>query len=119
MAGSHSVNVDLDRHLGTQLVRNVGVGMTHNTVLDGEKSEYSSHAQEVREFFFAPAWIKKRINEDAGIMGEAADAYKEFVERAGAWVEYEETDGWENWGSVYKMMEEGTARPDKAYILKP
>jgi hypothetical protein len=53
MAGSLAVELDLDKHLGKNLMRNIGVGLTHNTAMSGRKI-LSDHANEVREFFFAP-----------------------------------------------------------------
>ncbi|GMI43564.1 hypothetical protein TeGR_g6594 [Tetraparma gracilis] len=125
MAGSHAVNVALDKVLGQKLVRNIGVGMTHNTVVGGDRSELSEHAVATREFFFAPAWIKKRIGEDRDIVNvAAAEAYAKFVGKSEElrWLDYQVTEGTEKWADVYNVFAGvggKKVQPSDAHILKP
>ena len=107
MAGSHEVNVSLDKHLSTSLLSNIGVGLTHNTVLTGDAKDLSENARAVREFFFAPSWIKKRVAEDPTIVSEGvATAYASFVAHSDAkrFLTYEQAAGVPEWGKVYAMF---------------
>jgi hypothetical protein len=122
VAGSHAVNVELDCHFGESLLRNIGVGLTHNTVTSCGQDELSDHARATREFFFAPKWIKKRMAEDPTIVSEkAANAYENFVAESDnkSWLTYEASEGIGKWGMVYEMFSTDgkNVPPTKAYIL--
>lgn len=117
MAGSHDVNLAIDKHFGINIVENVGVGMTHNTVLFGDKSALSEHARAARTFFFAPAWIKRRIAEDATIMESAAASYIKFTATSDEkqWLEFNTTMAIEE---VYAASESNSVNPNTGLITR-
>ena len=122
MAGSHSINVALHNHFHNNLIRNVGVGLTHNSLAPGS-DDLSHHAKSVREFFFAPAWITKRLVEDSQILNTAALSYQQFVAESekNNWVKFERTEGMDNWGDIYRLFSQtkSALRPENAHILAP
>ena len=140
MAGSHDVNLSIDKHFATNIVENVGVGMTHNTVLFGDKSALSEHAQvsqdpltpflaprfgrrshrlsqATRTFFFAPAWIEKRIAEDATIMESAAASYIKFTDTSDEknWLVFNTAMPVEG---VYAASESNSVNPNTGLITR-
>jgi len=117
IAGSHDVNLAIDQHFSTNIVENVGVGMTHNTVLFGDKSLLSEHARATRTFFFAPAWIKRRTEEDATVLGKAAASYVKFTATSDEkqWLEFDTTMSVEE---VYKASESNSVDPNTGLITK-
>jgi len=117
MAGSHDVNLSIDKHFGTRVVESIGVGMTHNTVLFGDRTTLSDHAQATRKFFFAPAWIRRRIEEDATIMERAASSYVEFTQRSEEkrWLEFNTNLSVEE---VYALSESNSVNPNQGLITR-
>ena len=117
MAGSHDVNIAIDRHFCSNIVENIGVGMTHNTVLSGDKALLSEHVRTTRTFFFAPAWIKRRIEEDATVMEKAAASYVAFTTTSDEkqWLEFDSTMSVEE---VYKAFESNCANPNTGLITR-
>ncbi|GMH64864.1 hypothetical protein TrST_g1243 [Triparma strigata] len=117
MARSHDVNLAIDKHFAKHIVQNVGVGMTHNTVLSGDKTALSEHAQITRTFFFAPAWIKRRIAEDASIMETAAASYVKFTATSdeNQWLDFNTDMTVEE---VYAASESNSVNPNTGLITK-
>ena len=117
MAGSHEVNLAIDRHFGSNIVENVGVGMTHNTVLSGDKSLLSEHARATRTFFFAPAWIRRRVKEDATVMEEAAASYVRFTAESDekSWLKFNKSMSVEE---VFRRVESNSVDPNTGLVTR-
>ena len=77
----------------------------------------SEHARATRTFFFAPAWIKMRIEEDATVMEKAVAEYIKFTATSDEkrWLEFDETMAVEE---VYKSFEGNVVNPNTGLITR-
>ena len=114
MSGDAELNARLKNHLGDSLKYTVRVGLTHWDVADGDSPNDAT-----REFFFAPARIKKRM-QDWGPTGFAR-ATREFMagamRHANGWLQVDRLDGLDVLTRVYPDICAGNIAPDRGLVI--
>ncbi len=116
MAGNAETLGLLHEHLGAYLVRNIDVGITD---WKGARKDPRIH-REVREFFFAPARIQKRMKDwgpeefnrrSAGFIMNASAA-------SARWLELATLDGLEALEAIFPDIRDGRIPPNQGIIVE-
>ncbi len=116
MAGDGAVLGRLHRHLGTAMLRSVGVGITHWE----ERGRTPDVLTERSEIFFAPSVIVKRTEQWGA--REFSRRTEEFIAQAAnasaAWLRIEESVGIASMSTVYESVRAGSVPPDVGLVLR-
>jgi hypothetical protein len=115
MAGDAKVSRDVHEHFGSNLVYSQRIGGTHwdaggdDGNLPGPK----------REFFFAPAQIKKRVAEwgPQGLQERLGTSWSDFRDSSARWLKVERAYGREALERVYRATLAGSASPATGHVV--
>ena len=117
MAGDAKVRSAVHGHLADELRHSATVGMTHHQDLGGG----ADLAGPSPVFFFAPTWIKRRID-DWGreeLNKRVADDWKAYVEWTDGWLTVQRGSGPEDIERVYLEVLDGKSDPAVGHVLSP
>ena len=117
MAGDAKVRSAVHGHLGDDLKHSAAVGVTHHEDLGGG----SELAGPKPEFFFAPTWITKRIEDWGGreLDDRVSADWRPYVEWTETWLTVEQGSGPEDIERVYRDVLEGRSDPAVGHVLSP
>jgi hypothetical protein len=115
MANDSAVTRAVHERLAGQLRASILVGITHWEA-PPRTGELPGPAP---QFFFAPARVEKRTADwgARGLQERMGEAWREFVDWTRGWLEIERGLGRADVERVYRATLEGTARPDRGYVL--
>lgn len=117
MSGNKAVLGGLHRHLGEAMRRSLHVGLTHWDDAGGGPDLI----RERSEMFFAPSVISDRLKEWGP--QEYERRTQEFLSGAldagRTWLRIEQSDGLDDLASLYAAVRDGTADPDRGFVVKP
>ncbi|SMD24856.1 DUF2855 family protein [Lentzea albidocapillata] len=108
-SGSDEVRSALHDRLGSDLVKDISIGLTHQAA-----------SQDVRsEFFFAPDQLRKRTADwgSEGLAQRFGEAWRGFTAQAGEWVAVVQHSGPEELVGVWQAVLAGRAKPDSADVI--
>lgn len=114
-AGNSKLSHQIHDHFGENLRHHATIGVTH-----WDQSGSNNKLAGVRpELFFAPAYLKNRLEIWGGAVYEEryTAAWSAFLMQAPAWMEIEYFHGKDAIGKVYKAMLEGHASPNIGHML--
>ena len=117
MSGNGAVLGGLHRHLGEAMRRSLHVGLTHWDDAGGG----ADLIRERSEMFFAPSVISARLEEWGP--QEYHRRTQEFLSGALAagrtWLRIEHVDGLAGLADLYAAVRDGTAAPDRGFVITP
>ena len=118
MSGNGAVLGGLHRHLGDDMRRSLNVGLTHWEDTAGGGADL---IRERSEMFFAPSVITARHQEWGA--QEYARRTQEFLSgalQAGRdWLRVEQSEGLESLDALYAAVRDGSAAPDRGFVIAP
>ncbi|SDG85302.1 Protein of unknown function [Lentzea fradiae] len=108
-SGSAAVRETLHARLGEQLVKDVSIGLTHQTSSPDPRSE----------FFFAPEQLRKRVADWGadGFAHRTGDALKAFTTEAAGWVAVTRHSGPDGLTDVWQSVLTGKTDPAHADVI--
>lgn len=108
-SGSAEVRSALHDRLGSALVKDISIGLTHKTASQDPRSE----------FFFAPEQLRKRTADGGseGLAQRFGEAWRSFTAQAGEWVGVVEHHGPEELVDVWQAVLAGRTNPDTADVI--
>jgi hypothetical protein len=115
MAGSGPVLATVHGHFGDQLKHSMAVGRSHHDA----PSRSASLPGPKPAFFFAPAHVKKRVQEWGlrGYQERTAAALRDFVDWSGEWLQVRHSRGSEAAAAVWREVHAGRTGPDTGHVV--
>ena len=115
MAGNSKVTRSIHEQLGRSLKYSQRIGGTHWDA-GGDDADIPGPR---REFFFAPAQIKKRIDDwgPQGLQEKLGASLEAFIESSAKWLQVERGYGRDDVERVYRATLDGSANPAQGNIL--
>jgi len=115
MAGNTKVTRSIHEQLGGSLKYSQRIGGTHWDA-GGDDADIPGPR---REFFFAPAQIKKRIGDwgPQGLQEKLGASLEAFIESSAKWLQVERGYGRDDVERVYRATLDGSANPAQGNIL--
>jgi hypothetical protein len=117
MSGDAKVRSAVHGHLGDELKHSAVVGITHREDLGGGTDLAGPKPQ----FFFAPTWITKRIEDWGGeeLNDRVAADWKPYVEWTEGWLTVERGSGPKDIERAYREVLDGRSDPAVGHVLAP
>lgn len=108
-SGSPEVRDALHAHLGSQLVKDIAIGLTHQVGQTDPRAE----------FFFAPNRLRERVREwgPDGLATRFATAWHTLAAQAAKWVDIQHQHGPDGLVEVWQEVLSGGTRPDQAHVI--
>lgn len=117
MAGNADLRASLHRHLGDRLIYSGRVGLTHQTMAEGDETLPGAAPQ----WFFAPDQISKRAKDwgPGGLDTRFGAAWSTLVPHLNKWLHVTESRGPAAVRQVYLDTLANRVSPDQAHMVSP
>ena len=120
MAGNREILESLNERLKQNMLKCFTVGMTHwdNEILSEDALDQMTRGERT-EFFFAPVYIQKRINEwgHERFDKESKDFMHTRLMQSKKWMQVKEIQGLENFVDIYNQVVAGNIKPYEGLIV--